>query len=105
MTLKNPKSNTAYKFAIMAVIIIIIIIITSLVLDTQQGSDLKSMINGFLSLGSAFIALIGLGYSIMGFKEPNTTKKKIGFIINLMITISLGLLILSSITEILQYLV
>ena len=105
MTFKNPKSNTAYKYAMVALVIIVIIVITSLALGTKQGSDLKSMIIGFLSLASVFIAIIGLGYSIMGIKEPNTIKKIIGFIINVLITISFGLLILFSITEILYFLV
>ncbi|SHK64863.1 hypothetical protein SAMN04488007_3510 [Maribacter aquivivus] len=105
MTFKNPKSNISYKYAIVALIIIVIIIITSLVLDTQQGSDLKSMLLGILILAIAFTAVIGLGYSFMGIREPNTTKKIIGLIINSIITISLGLLFLSSVIEILPYLI
>ena len=54
MTFKNPKSNISYKYAIVALIIIVIIIITSLVLDTQQGSDLKSNDTRYFNFSQCF---------------------------------------------------
>tara|TARA_R110000868_G_scaffold315219_3_gene576115 strand:+ start:372 stop:686 length:315 start_codon:yes stop_codon:yes gene_type:complete len=103
MSSTKLTSNSAFKYAILTIAFIIVFIFADLVLDVEDAG-LKSIILGFLILAGTFIAVIGLVKSIIGIREPNSIKKITALIINSVITILLGLLLLSTSIEVLKYL-
>lgn len=78
----NKNSHSGFKYGIIGLSIFIILIILTIIINTLKSYYLSILI-GLLAFIVGCIGIIGLTKSLKGLKEPNTTKKIIGFILNI----------------------
>lgn len=91
---KNKYSDKGFRFGILGIGLFLILVILSLLLRFIKY-DFISLIIGLIVFAIAIVSAIGLINSIKGIKEPNTSKKIIGIILNLLL-ISFFLLVIFS---------
>ncbi|MFI0427954.1 hypothetical protein [Mariniflexile sp. HMF6888] len=80
--MNNKYSHQGFKFSMIGLILIILLIAFTLVLNTLS-SYIYSLLIGALAFFIGIFAIVGFVKSLQGLKEPNTSKKIIGIIINL----------------------
>jgi len=77
----NKNSHSGFKYGVIGFSIFLIIIVLSVIINTLDHYFLSLLI-GLLVFIIGFIGVIGLTKSLKGLKEPNTSKKIIGLVLN-----------------------
>lgn len=79
----NLNSHQSFRYAIISLILFFTTLLISVVtILTHFSSNILSLILGFTVLVIVFLSIVGFIDALKGFKEPKSTKKTIGFIVN-----------------------
>ncbi|WP_459212241.1 hypothetical protein [Aquimarina rhabdastrellae] len=82
MIKRNVKSHNGFKYGVISFLMILVLIMITAVINTLKFS-FSLLLIGFLTILIGYMGIIGLIKSLKGIKEPNTSKKIIGLILNI----------------------
>lgn len=82
MNTKNINSHKGFTFGLISLIGFVGLVLITKYLNNSTNS-LASVVIGFLTISIGIISIMGIIYSIKGIKDPNTSKKILGLLLNL----------------------